>query len=164
MITLYNVISHDGFIAAQGGTEDFIPDELWDIFIELCGHYDAVVFGRKTYEAVQQYDAAALVQFENLMVPKFVVSGSPEFQPKAGYTKIDSPEAIAQLDKNILVSSGPTLNDAIFEKHLATKIILVTIPTTIGSGIPPFTRAPAMKLVVEKQLPFGVWREYAIEN
>ena len=36
MITLYNVISADGYITERDGSEDFIPDSVFDDFIDLC--------------------------------------------------------------------------------------------------------------------------------
>ena len=53
MITLYNVISADGFIARLDGDEDFIPDDLWPHTLEFFKKYDALVMGRKTYDAMQ---------------------------------------------------------------------------------------------------------------
>lgn len=47
MLTSYNVISSDGFIAQTDGSEDFIPDEVWGDFLEFLGEYDALLIGKK---------------------------------------------------------------------------------------------------------------------
>ena len=57
MITSYNVISKDGYIATKDGKEDFIPSYLWDTFLDICSQNDVVVMGRKTYEAIQTYSS-----------------------------------------------------------------------------------------------------------
>lgn len=48
MVTIFNIISADGYIARENGEEDFIPDELWFEFLKLCKNYDAFIMGRKT--------------------------------------------------------------------------------------------------------------------
>ena len=51
MVTLYNVVSSDGYIAREDGSEDFIPDELWPLTLEVFKKFDVLVMGRKPYEA-----------------------------------------------------------------------------------------------------------------
>jgi len=79
MVTLYNVISLDGFIARPDGGENFISDNLWGEFVELCKKYDAVVIGRKTYEAVQKYDKESREMFETINTLRVIVSSDKNF-------------------------------------------------------------------------------------
>lgn len=56
------------------GAENFIPDSVFDDFIDLCKRNDAVVMGRKTYDAMQKYPKDLLDKLETLSVKKIVVS------------------------------------------------------------------------------------------
>ena len=51
MVTIYNVISKDGFIARSDGGEDFIPEEIWEYDMQFFRQFDTWVMGRKTYES-----------------------------------------------------------------------------------------------------------------
>ncbi len=152
MITLYNVISRDGFIADKDGNEDFIPDELWNDFLELCTHYDVVVMGRKTYEAIQGYDDGLIEAFEKLAIKKIVVSTREDFRPKAGYIKISQPREIINYGSNILLTSGPSLNTFFLTANLLDKVIFNELPVEIGEGIKPFSVESALKLEKEEVL------------
>lgn len=137
MVTLYNVISSDGFIARKDGSEDFIPDDLWQEFLTLCGQYDVLVLGKGAYDAIQKYDAESIEAFEALPIKKIVVSRSSE-SIKSGYVLVHSPQEAFADGGNLLVCSGPTLNTSILEQNLADKIILRKLDVAIGEGIEPF--------------------------
>jgi dihydrofolate reductase len=139
MVTLYNVTSADGFIADKVGKEDFIPDKFWDVFVELCKQYDVVVMGRKTYEAIQKYDHS-LESFEKLPIKRVVVSRNSEFQPIQNYLKVNSLREAIKMGKNVLISSGPTLNNAAFAENFVDKVLLRVLPVSIGEGIPAFDK------------------------
>ena len=138
MLTLYNVISSDGFIARKDGSEDFIPDNLWPNFLDLCKEYGTLIMGRKTYDTIQSYDRESLQYFEELPIRKIVVSGNQGFQPKSGYIIVHSPEEASALAPNALVSSGPTLNNFLLKNNFVKKIVLHKVDTPIGEGIKPF--------------------------
>ncbi len=164
MITLYNVISSDGFIARKNGDEDFISDNLWKNFLNLCSEYGAIIMGRKTYDAIQKYDPGPLRQFEALPVRKIVVTANREFHPKQGYTVAHSPEEACALAPNALVSSGPTLNNYLLKNGLVKKIILHEIPIAIGDGIKPFADnvATLTPVPVLQQLNGVTVKEYVV--
>lgn len=140
MFTLYNVISADGFIAIADGSEDFIPDEMWIGFTDICKQYGSFITGRKTYDAIQKYDDKLISTLEELPIKKIVISNDKEFKPKDGYLVARSlGEAIA-LEPDGLVSSGPTLNNSILKNGLAGKILLKKLPVRVGKGIPAFDK------------------------
>jgi dihydrofolate reductase len=134
MITLYNVISEDGYIATEDGKEDFIPDETWSETLSLFKEYDALVFGRKTYESIQKYPTELLEPFEEMDIKKIIVTRDKNFRPKFGCEVLNTPKEILNYE-NVLVSSGPTLNNYLIEKNLVNKVILRKIPISIGEGV-----------------------------
>lgn len=166
MVTLYNVISSDGYIARKDGSEEFIPDELWSNTLELFERYDVLVMGRKTYDAMQKYDKKLLEPFEKLSIKKVIVTNDKDFQPKSGYIVSHSPEDALRMNANTLVSSGPTLNNYFFEKKLIDKVVLHQIPASIGEGIRPFAADIQKSLVLLSETPIGKAKEltYRVPN
>ena len=152
MFTLFNVVSSDGFIADQDGREDFIPEELWPNFLDLCMHYGAIVMGRKTYDALQKYPDALLDPFESLEIPKIVISADDAFQPKSGYSVLHSPAEALSRFPNALVSSGPILNTALLRAHMVGRVIQHELPVAIGRGILPFD-PECVTLIPEQNVP-----------
>ena len=138
MLTLYNVISSDGFIARKDGSEDFIPDNLWPNFLNLCREYGALIMGRKTYDAIQNYGKEFFWSFEELQIKKIVISGNRNFLPKKGYIVVHSPKDALVLAPDALVSSGPMLNNFLLKNGMVKKIILHEVPISIKEGIKPF--------------------------
>ena len=146
MLTLYNVLSSDGFIAAKDGGEDFIPDEVWGDFLELCTKYDALILGKNAYTAIQSFGKDLVEPFEKLSIKKIVVTRDKNFKPKKGYVVMSSLREIATLHPNILLSSGPKLNTAFLKEKLIDRIILNKLPVAVGEGIPQFEEGISLSL------------------
>ncbi|MGB3921801.1 MAG: hypothetical protein WBL19_00765 [Minisyncoccia bacterium] len=140
MVTLYNVVSKDGYIARKEGSEDFIPDSYWPHTLRVLREYDCVLMGRKTYDAIQNYEEELRKQFEDLPVRKVVVTRDKNFHPKQGFQVEHTPEDAISSDLNIVVTSGPTLNNYLLQKKLVDKIIYHEVPELIGEGIRPYDR------------------------
>lgn len=138
MLTLYNVVSEDGFIADKDGKEDFIPDTLWANFLNLCKEYGSIILGRKTYEAIQSYEKELLIPFEELPIKRIVITRDTNFVPKQGYMVVHSPNEAMDLAPSSLVSSGPDLNNFLLQNNYIGKVILYVVPESIGEGIKPF--------------------------
>lgn len=164
MTTLYNVISQDGFIARTDGSEDFIPDNLWQNFLDICLEYKTVIMGRKTYDTIQTYDESPKRSFEKLPIRKIVVSGNPNFHPKEGYIVAHTPEEAVAIAPNTLVSSGPILNNYLLEHRLVEKIILHEVPISIVEGIRPFKdMSPYLSEIIPSKVISGIKvREYRV--
>lgn len=155
MVTLYNAVSEDGFIARKDGSEDFIPDEVWGDFLSLCKMYDSLVMGRKTYEIIQQYSEEMIKEFESLNIKKIVVTNDTKFQVKSGYITASSPKESISNGINILLSSGPTLNESVLSQNLIDVVIKNIIPESIGDGIKQFENEPNLVLEIEEDVGGG---------
>lgn len=138
MLTAYNVVSSDGFIAQADGSEDFIPDEIWDDFLELLNTYDTLLIGKNTYETIQGFGQELVEPFENTGIKKIVITRDEGFVPKTGYEKISSLQDAIKIGSNTLLSSGPILNTAFLKERLIDQIILNKLSVTIGTGIRQF--------------------------
>lgn len=146
MVTLYNVISEDGFIARKDGSEDFIPDDYWPHTLDILRTYDRIVLGRKTYETLQNYEKELRVPFDNLPVQKFVISKDAGISVKDGYTLVSSPEEALNPTMNIVVISGPTLNNYLIQHNLVNRIMHHEVPVSIGEGIKPYNDSEGIEV------------------
>ena len=155
MITTYNAASIDGFIAHKDGSEEFIPDEVFDDFLDILRKHDALVMGRKTYETIQNYPKAMVETFEAVNIKRFVVSQNASFQVKNGYTVITEITEIPKLGNNVLISSGPTLNSAALRAGIIDHVMINVIPGNINEGIPVFDEMPKFALVSTEEKPAG---------
>jgi dihydrofolate reductase len=122
-VTLYNVISKDWFIAEKDGSENFIPEELWQTTLNVFSTFDTVVLGRKSYDALQSYEQVAIEAFERIPIRKIVVSSNPELKLKEGYVWAATPEQALESGESIGVTSGPTLNNYLLEKGMVDRIL-----------------------------------------
>lgn len=155
MITLYNAASSDGFIARKDGSEDFIPDVVWDDFIELSKQFDVLVMGKNTYQILQNYESEELEKLECLPIKKVVVSTEIGIELKNGYTFMNNISETHTLGKNILLSSGPSLNTAFLKEGLIDKVILNIVPTKIHDGIREFNNVTPKLVLNSKEERLG---------
>ena len=155
MVTLYNTVSADGYIARNDGGEDFIPDEAWDDFLEILRGYEVVILGRKSYETIQSYPELMVEAFEKMLIRRVVVSRDPNIQLKSGYSAISSVSEISKLGNNILLTSGPTLNTAALDAGIIDQVVLNTLPEKIGEGLLVFHHSPKLLLRSARELPNG---------
>lgn len=162
MVTLYNVISQDGFIADESGGEDFIPEEIWNDFTELCKQYDTVVMGRKTYEAIQTYSPELIKEFEDLPIKKVVVSSNKNLLLKSGYLLAHNPQNALDYGSNILLTSGPTLNTSFASEKLIDRVIFNQLSIKIGSGLKPFNLEVPLNEELEEERDGRVLKSYSI--
>lgn len=141
-VILYMAISANGIIATETGNEDFLSHDNWEKFCKLtkeCGNF---VVGKKTYEAVKEWDEG--YSFDDLVgIEKVVISHDQSFKLDRGYTMASSPQdALNKLSEKgfetVLVTGGATINSAFAKTNLLDEIILNIEPAIIGKGIPLF--------------------------
>ena len=164
MVTSYNVVSEDGYIADKNWDESFIPDSTWPQFIKLINESDAVVLGRKSYDSMyREYSQQIIDEFEQTRTKKIILSQDPSFEPKAGYRKASSLEETLAQGSKILMSGGPSLNAAFLDAGLIDRFVRLIIPVNLGEGIRPFPKDPQLTVVSSQRLKDGtILEEYAL--
>lgn len=155
MVTTYNTVSADGFIARKDGSEDFIPDTAWDDFLTVLSGYEVVVMGRKTYEAIQLYPITMIESLESAPIKRLIVSRDEQFTPKANYFKVASLFEIPTAGQDVLITSGPSLNTAALKAGIIDRVILNILPQNIGQGMPVFDDEPKLILLSTQSTPTG---------
>jgi dihydrofolate reductase len=126
---------------------DFIPDSYWPLTLAVLERYDCIVLGRKTFETIQHYEKELRDSFDVLPVRKVVITTDKEFHPNQGYEVAHTPEAVIQSNLNIVVTSGPTLNQYLLDKNLVDRITYHQVPDVIGEGIKPYHDVGTVEVV-----------------
>ncbi len=136
----------DNFIAHKDGTADgFLFEGVFMTdFLESIKTYDAVLMGRKTYEAGFQYGLQkgqpAYIQI-NPDLKNYIFSKTMDFEPKEKIEIIKHNEInfIEQLKlqkgKDIWLCGGGTLAATLLDNELIDEVIIKLNPIVFGEGI-----------------------------
>lgn len=156
------VISPNGYIAREDGSEDWLPEEGWEEFVKLAKNLNNVVMGRETYTQVtNRYKD---YNFDSVPCKyKIIVTQNKKFQAPNGYRVVYSPEeAIQYLQsediENIFLIGGGKLNSEFMKKGLVNELQLTVNPYIIGKGrsfLAPANFEMPLKLVEHSELPGG---------
>lgn len=147
-ITLYIAQSLDGFIASQDGSVTWL--DVYNEQGEVYGAYnyssfikniDTVIQGRVTYDQFHpQYPGKNSYVFTNSVRPSegdtiFVKGDSKKFVEKLG----------DKTHQNIWLVGGALLLADFLKNSLIDEMILFTMPTILGEGIPLFKNSLQQK-------------------
>ena len=149
-ILLNLAISLDGFIEGPKGEFDWCftdQDYGMTAFLARC---DAILFGRKSYEILLQYDANP---YPDKM--KYVFSKTHDALPgNAVVVKGEPVEALAEIRRrsqgDIWFFGGASLLEAFIQEDLIDEMHLSVHPLLLGSGKPLFAKSEQRKLLALK--------------
>jgi len=157
-------VSLDGYLAGPNGEFDWIPMDPDIDFKALFGRFDALVMGRKTWEAASAMHGGGGGGMFGL--PTYVVSTKLAAKPPKGVTVIAKEVAkeIAALKaqkpakpgKELWLYGGGQLFASLLDAGLVDFVELAVIPILLGSGIPLLaetTQRHALKLVEQRVYP-----------
>lgn len=139
-IILSMAISANGIIASSTGSEDFLPHTNWIQFSKLVNKVGCFIWGRKTYEAVANWEGAYLSSVKNV---KKIILSKTNIALMEGFELAHSPEeAVTLLQEQgfpeAVITGGATLNSEFAKRGLIDEVILDVNPIIIGRGIPVF--------------------------
>lgn len=98
-VILYMAISVNGFIARENGDEDFLSHENWKKLCSLTREFGNIIWGRKTYEAVKNWDNGE--HLRGLRGQKIIISQNNNLKLPHGYSTASSPrEALKKIQKS----------------------------------------------------------------
>jgi dihydrofolate reductase len=148
-VTLFMAMSVNGMIASKDGSEDFLSDKHWKSFaslVEACGNF---IVGRKTYEAVRQWDGG--FGFDDFtQAHKIIISRDSHYPVADGYHTALSPAHALDIVKDAglakaLVTGGGQINAAFMEAGFIDEVILNIEPVLIGQGLPLLSAADILQ-------------------
>jgi dihydrofolate reductase len=158
-IILFMAQSVNGMIARKNLSEDFLSNENFSDFKKLSEKCGCFIIGRKTYDAVTQYNE---INFDDVNCKKIVVSRK-KINIK-NFIVAHSPEdALEKADaegcRSVLLTGGATINSAFMQKNLVDEIIVNVNPFVLGEGIGIFSESNFennLELVTVKKLREGI--------
>jgi dihydrofolate reductase len=145
MIASFIMVSLDGFFEGDKPWDlDFhrTDDEFNDFATQQLDEFDALVFGRATYEGMAQYwpseDAVKTdPEVANRMndSPKIVVSRTLD-KPEPAWSNTTLVKDVAELgsDRKLLVLGSSVLTTSLLEAGLLDELRIIVVPVLIGSG------------------------------
>jgi dihydrofolate reductase len=147
--------SLDGFIAGPNGEADWIPMDPEIDFGALTGRYDAVLMGRKSWEAAAKFGGGGAL----FGLKTYVASRTLAPITKKNVTLLpgDAVESVRALKrepgKELWLFGGGTLCASLLDAGLVDLVEIAQIPILLGRGIPllaPLARRVPLKLVEER--------------
>ena len=143
---LYIATSLDGYIARPDGNLDWLSSfpapETGDYgYTELLNSIEAIIMGRKTYEAIIGFG----VDWPYTGIDAYVVTTNKELQIKSPDTFLlsnDTNDFVTKLrrktKRDIWLVGGGQLITKFINEAILDKMIITVIPKMIGKGIPLF--------------------------
>lgn len=128
-------------IARENGDEDFLSSKNWQEFKKIAEKIGAFAVGRKTYEAVRNWEEKS---FKDISATRIVLSRKEDFQALEGYLSVSSLEEAVKAAENqgletLLVTGGASVNTSFIQKGLVDEIVLNIEPYILGKGLNLFT-------------------------
>jgi len=158
-------MSLDGYIAGPNGEYDWIVMDPEIDFGALMGSFDAMLMGRKTYEAAQKMGGGPASRSMSV----HVLSRTLRQEDCKGVTVSDDAKGtLAKLKaakgKDIWLFGGGGLFRSLLELGLVDTVEVAVIPVVLGGGI-PFLPAPAerAKLKLAKHRVYAKTGTVALE-
>jgi dihydrofolate reductase len=145
--------SLDNYIARKDGGFDWIhwSKEVAEISSKFMKTVDALLIGRKTYEAMLGYGQTSYPGAKNYVFTRSKKKGTALRKTLAAKKKVDQNVEIVTDDaatfvrklkpkkgKGIVVFGGGELAKSLFEADLIDEVVLNIHPVLLGSGIPLF--------------------------
>ena len=177
-LVLFMHVSLDGFVAGLNGEMDWIhiDEGIFDYIAERIGATDCALYGRKTYQMMEDYWPTAASQpnatkhdiehsrwYNN--VAKVVLSKTLD-ETSIPNTKVISDNLYDEItklkqstDKEILIFGSPTATHSLMTAELIDSYWLFVNPVLLGQGIPLFNdikNKTALTLETSKISPSGV--------
>lgn len=146
-VTLWMAVSLNAMAARENQSEDFLSGQDWDLFVELLGDAESLVWGRVTH---QLFIEQVRQLFPHL--PVAVLTRDPAFAVDGTTVTAASPEeALAALSARragtALLAGGPHVNGAFVRARLIDEVVLGIEPVLVSRGLPLIAgEAPDLRL------------------
>ncbi len=139
IIDIHACISLNGCIADSTGSEDVFDDSNWFSMIELSKSYDAILYGRKTFEAVLSWGEEYINSFKHLKI--YVLSN----QHQKSTDNVIFVKNFNEIKVNkLLIEGGKSIYDFALDNLNINKIFFNVCPVIIENGL-PFSNSKKIK-------------------
>ena len=144
-------MSLDGFIAGPNGEADWILMDPDINFAELWAQFDALIMGRKTYDAAKSRLGETFMQGMNTVVVSRTLSPAdhPDLTVLSNLTRDHIQSLRAQSVKDIWLMGGGELFRSMLAMHEVDTVEVNIMPVLLGGGVallPPSAHRSTLKL------------------
>ena len=134
-------ISLNGIIATLDNKEDFLSHQNWKEFIKAVKKRGCLIWGRKTYELVRNWDNSYLEPFRDIV--KVIISRNRRLNLDDDFILANSPKHALKIlkekgFKEVILTGGAKNNAAFAKQGLIDEVILDIEGVMVGEGIPLF--------------------------
>jgi len=155
-VILFNACTVNGLIARKDGSEDFLSDVHWKVFVRLAERSGCFIVGRNTFDLYKDDEDYSL---DRIRAEKIVVSHRG-IAPAQGWYRARSVKHALDLvskwkKKEVVLSGGSLLNTAFVKAGAVDEMVVNIDPTVIGKGMPlidPVSAQLNLKLLGTKKL------------
>ncbi len=141
--------SLDGYIAGPNGEADWIIMDPEIDFGEIFAQFDAVLVGRKTYQAVARMEGGALPSMKSYVFSRTM---QPSDCPDATLLGEDYEDTLRSLKnspgKDIWLFGGGSLFRSLLRAGFVDTVEVAVMPALLGEGI-PLLETPAPRAALE---------------
>ncbi len=132
IIDIHATITLDGFIADDVGSEDLFDDSNWQSMVKLSKNYNAVLWGRKTYENVVSWGSEYIDALNHLNI--YVLTSKNHLSEKSNVKFVKNFNKIKE--ESLLVEGGKSVYDYVLQNKIVNIIYLNVAPVIIQKGVP----------------------------
>lgn len=152
-VLLDMVISINGMIAREDGSEDWLPHEGYEDMLESVKLYDNLVYGRETYEYITTHedpDYFSSVPTDN----QILVTSQENFQLPNTITVAHSPQGAMEIIKSrgldtLYLVGGGSLNGSFLQAGLVDEVRLTIHPYILTKGRSVFGDSKEFEAMLE---------------
>ncbi len=130
-------MSLDAYVAGPDGEADWIAMDPEIDFGALLARFDAVLMGRRSFEAAQEYGGGSMPGVETVVASRTL---RPEDHPGITLVADDVGGTVARMKtapgKDIWLFGGGTLFRSLLDLRLVDTVEVAVIPVLLGGGIP----------------------------
>lgn len=148
-IILFNMVTADGFFEGESNDISWhhVDEEVNDFFIEQMKTADTILFGRKTFEVMENFWPTEKASEEDPVVAAImsnylkIVFSKTRSRSDWNNTKFAGDNAVeeikklkSQAGKDIIILGSSDLSKILVEHNLVDEFRLMINPTVLGSG------------------------------
>ena len=131
-------------IADKNGNEEFLSDNIWQLFVQQVQSTKSVILGSNAYKGLLEWPSKYMNALSN--IGKIVLSNQKSLSNLGAWQLANSPTEALEILSNsgittVTIGGGSKMASAFLKDQLINEIIYVIEPVIKSEGIPSFSPA-----------------------
>jgi dihydrofolate reductase len=133
-------MSTNGMIADKEGREEFLSDNIWNLFVSHVKSTKSVVMGRKAYEGLLSWPKEYIAELSG--ITKIVLTSS-DVALVDDWMSAKTPQQAIEILKNsnindVTIAGGASTSSSFLKENIMDEIVFAIEPVVKAEGIPAF--------------------------